>query len=157
MFTRKLYFSLKKTFSHQKSRNLFTHKITQPPKNIARIAKHCPENITSVVKCVKLLFPKYFFERSRNFFTTLSTVTAVTTVTFHFYFFFTFKKNFLSIFGKSNLTHLTTDVNDSPDVFLLLHLICFVSILVFILYISIYMKTTKKKILAPKKYSKTLY
>ena len=27
-------------------------------KNIARIAKHCPENITSVVKCVKLHFPK---------------------------------------------------------------------------------------------------
>ena len=27
-------------------------------KNIARIAKRCPENITSVVKCVKLLFPK---------------------------------------------------------------------------------------------------
>ena len=27
-------------------------------KNITRIAKSCPENITSVVKCVKLLFPK---------------------------------------------------------------------------------------------------
>ena len=27
-------------------------------KNIARIAKRCPENITSVVKCVKLLFSK---------------------------------------------------------------------------------------------------
>ena len=27
-------------------------------KTIARIAKHYPENITSVVKCVKLLFPK---------------------------------------------------------------------------------------------------
>jgi hypothetical protein len=26
--------------------------------NIARIAKCCPENITLVVKCVKLLFPK---------------------------------------------------------------------------------------------------
>ena len=42
----------------QKSHNLFTHKITQPlnkwnhatcqPKNIAGIAKRCPENITSV-------------------------------------------------------------------------------------------------------------
>ena len=29
-----------------------------PQKNIARIAKRCPENITSVVKCVDLLFPK---------------------------------------------------------------------------------------------------
>ena len=27
-------------------------------KNIARIAKRCPEKITSVVKCVELLFPK---------------------------------------------------------------------------------------------------
>ena len=27
-------------------------------KNIARIAKRCPENITLVVKCVMLLFPK---------------------------------------------------------------------------------------------------
>ena len=27
--------------------------------NIARIAKRCPENITTVVKCVKLLFPEY--------------------------------------------------------------------------------------------------
>ena len=26
--------------------------------NIARIAKHCPENFTSVFKFVKLLFPK---------------------------------------------------------------------------------------------------
>ena len=26
--------------------------------NIARIAKRCPENITSVVKCVKFFFPK---------------------------------------------------------------------------------------------------
>ena len=29
-----------------------------PPKNIARIAKRCSENITSVFKCVKFLFPK---------------------------------------------------------------------------------------------------
>ena len=29
-----------------------------PKKNIARIAKRCPEKITSVVKCVELLFPK---------------------------------------------------------------------------------------------------
>ena len=37
-----------------------THKkITQHlHKKIARIAKRCPENITSFVKCVKLLFPK---------------------------------------------------------------------------------------------------
>ena len=59
--TRKLFFT-KKSFSHQKSRNLFrqtmaqllhTQKITQSlNKNIARIAKRCPENITSVVKCV---------------------------------------------------------------------------------------------------------
>ena len=27
-------------------------------KNIARIAKRCPENIASVVKCVKLFLPK---------------------------------------------------------------------------------------------------
>ena len=31
-------------------------------KNIARIAKRCPENITSVVKCVKCLFPKVPWE-----------------------------------------------------------------------------------------------
>ena len=30
----------------------------QEKKNIARIAKRCPENITSVVKCVKLLLAK---------------------------------------------------------------------------------------------------
>ena len=43
--------------SHKKSRNLFTQKITEPlhTNNIARIAKRCPENITSVVK---LLFQK---------------------------------------------------------------------------------------------------
>ena len=28
----------------------------ESPKNIARIAKRCPEDITSIVKCVKLLF-----------------------------------------------------------------------------------------------------
>ena len=30
--------------------------------NIARIAKRCPENITSVIKCVKLLFPKILWK-----------------------------------------------------------------------------------------------
>ena len=35
-------------------------------KNIARIAKRCPENITSIVKCVKFLFPKVVWKL--NFF-----------------------------------------------------------------------------------------
>ena len=34
--------------------------------NIARIVKHCPQNITSVVKCVKLFFPKVL--RKKTFF-----------------------------------------------------------------------------------------
>ena len=35
------------------------HKTTK--KNIARIAKRCPENTISVVKCVKWPFPKVLF------------------------------------------------------------------------------------------------
>ena len=48
------------TSPHIKSRNLSTTKnhATSQPKNIVRIAKRCPENITLVVKCLKLLFPK---------------------------------------------------------------------------------------------------
>ena len=34
--------------------------------NIARIAKRCPENITSVVKCVKLLFPKVLSSKKKK-------------------------------------------------------------------------------------------
>ena len=37
---------------------MLCQKKTSLHKKIARIAKRCPENITSVVKCVKLLFPK---------------------------------------------------------------------------------------------------
>ena len=59
MFSPENFFLPKKTFSHKnhatssqrKSSNLLTQ-------NIARIAKRCPENISSIVKCVKLLFPK---------------------------------------------------------------------------------------------------
>ena len=36
--------------------------VCTPNKNIARIAKRCPEKITSVVKCVKLLFSKILRE-----------------------------------------------------------------------------------------------
>ena len=49
------------TSPHTKSRNRSTtKKIMQPlhQKNIAKIAKRCPENIISIVKCVKLLFSK---------------------------------------------------------------------------------------------------
>ena len=79
--------SCNKLSMHKTSCNLSTHKLTQPlkksrnlsnnNKNIARIAKHCPENITLIVKCVKLLFQKvkkpFFFlnfviERLRDFF-----------------------------------------------------------------------------------------
>ena len=45
------------TYNHatfQQQKNL----ATSPPNNIARTAKRCPENITLVVKCLKLLFPK---------------------------------------------------------------------------------------------------
>ena len=45
--------------SQQKSHATSPQKILKPlHKNIARIAKCCPENITSVVKCVKFHFPK---------------------------------------------------------------------------------------------------
>ena len=46
----------------KKTRNLST-------KKIARIAKRCPENITVVVKCQKLLFPKvliFFYSRDSS-------------------------------------------------------------------------------------------
>ena len=36
--------------------------------NIARISNCCPENITLVVKCVKLLFPKMLRKRKLIFF-----------------------------------------------------------------------------------------
>ena len=63
------------TSTHTKSCDL-NKKIKQPlhKKNIARIEKRCPENITSVVKCTKLLFPKVltkfklFFLRLCDFF-----------------------------------------------------------------------------------------
>ena len=45
------------------------------PQNIARIAKRCPENITSVVRCIKLLFPKVL--RKFFFFTVVTAVTVV--------------------------------------------------------------------------------
>ena len=86
-------------------------------KNIARIAKPCPENITLVFKCVKLHFPKVLrkFQKKghkiflgRGFVIFFTSVTTVTTV-FFFY--------FLSTFGKSNLTHLTTDVMFSGQPF----------------------------------------
>ena len=43
--------------------------------NIARIAKRCPGNITSIVKCVKLLFPKLL--RTLTLFVFFTVVTAV--------------------------------------------------------------------------------
>ena len=72
------------------------HQETQA-KNITRIAKRCPENITSVVKCLKFLFPKVllfflnFNERLHDFcgrgciifLTTVSNITAVTTVNYY--------------------------------------------------------------------------
>ena len=95
--------------SHQKN-----HAISQ--QNIVRIAKRCPENITSVVKCVKLHFPKKTRKKEKNrlhnflwrgcliCLTTVTTVAAVTTE------FFCILLYFLSTFGKRNLTHLTTDM-----------------------------------------------
>ena len=49
-------------------------------------------------------------------------VTSLNTVTFFYLFFkkYIFFKNFLSIFGKSNLTHLTTDVTFSGQRFAIL-------------------------------------
>ena len=82
----------------QKSRNHSTKKACNlSTKNIARIAKRCPENITLVVKCVKLLFPKVL----RKFY-------------------------FLSTFGKSNLTHLKTDVMFSGQRFAILAMFFFI-------------------------------
>ena len=56
------------TSSHKKNTESLNQKITQPlhekknhttsRKNTKRITKRCPENITLVLKCVKLLFPK---------------------------------------------------------------------------------------------------
>ena len=62
LYTHKNHFSHKISVTKQS----FCHKIsvitqphaTSPQKNIARIAKRCPENMTLVVKCVKLHFPK---------------------------------------------------------------------------------------------------
>ena len=101
---------------------------TCPLKNIARIAKRCPENITLVVKCVKLHFPKVLRKLTYLFlfFTVVTAVTVVTVVrtimqplhtkshnlSFFFYFFI--------FFGKSNLTHLTADVMFSGQRFAIL-------------------------------------
>ena len=82
-----------------------THPVHQ--KNIARIAKSCPENITLVVKSVKCLCPKVF----KKYIMFLTVVTAVTVWSvvrknaqpFN-------QKNQGTSFRKSNLTHLTTDV-----------------------------------------------
>ena len=59
-------------------------------KNIARIAKRCTENITLVVKCVKLIF----CAQVAWYFLLLSLLSLL-------YFLY-----FLSTFGKCNLTHL---------------------------------------------------
>ena len=55
----KFFFTI--TNVHQKkisSEILFTKIFVYQKKNIARIAKRCPEDIASVVKCVKLFLPK---------------------------------------------------------------------------------------------------
>ena len=86
-------------------------------KNIARIAKRCPENITSVVKCVKLLLPKVlskYLKKKKN-----TVVTAVTEVTIVRKITQPLKESifyFLSTFEKCNLTHLTTDVMFSVSI-----------------------------------------
>ena len=81
-------------------------------KNIARITKNCRKNTISVVKCVKLLFPKeeekkgplvaFFVEMLREFS------------------YYCKKKYLLNTFGNSNLTHLTTDVTFSWQHFAIL-------------------------------------
>ena len=96
----------------KKSRNLSIHKImATSQQSIARIAKRCPENITSFIKCVKLLFLKVQRKGKKKFkmgayiiFLWRGCMIFLTTVT-------TVKKNYLlSTFENSNLTHLTTDV-----------------------------------------------
>ena len=87
-------------------------------KNIARIPRRCPENITSVVKCVKLLFPKVLRkEKEKNcvIFLWRGCMIFLTTVT-------TVKKNifFLSTFVKGNLTHLANNVIFSGQRFAIL-------------------------------------
>ena len=57
-------------------------KITQPPEKIAIIAKRCPENITLVVKCVKLLFAKVLRKKKKK-----KKVVTAETIKNHAYFF----------------------------------------------------------------------
>ena len=80
----------------------------QPSKTKHR--KRCPENITSVVKWVKLHFPKY--RESKNKINKIKRVCFLVkrlrdfshNCKKRFYF------NFLITIGKGNLTHLTSDV-----------------------------------------------
>ena len=49
----------------------------QTSKNIGRTAKRCPENVRSVVKCVKLLFPKVLRKFQKHTVVTAATVVII--------------------------------------------------------------------------------
>ena len=93
--------------------------------NIARIAKRWPENITLVVKFVKLLFPKVLKVNKNTLVTAVTVVTVITKIMQPLR-----KKscnlsknlflNFVSSFGKRNFTHLTTNVMFSGKRFAIL-------------------------------------
>ena len=78
-------------------------------KNIARMATRCPENISSVVKYVKLLFPKVLRKESSD-----SSDSKTSWI---------FLK-LLSTLRKCNLTHLATDVIFSGQRFAILAMFC---------------------------------
>ena len=58
--------SYKGVFPTRKGRGLSRKVSPLLKKNIARIAKRCPKNITSVEKCVKLLCPKVLRKLKKN-------------------------------------------------------------------------------------------
>ena len=49
---------LVKTQDQDYEKKIYSYLVREGVKNIARIAKRCPEDIASVVKCVKLFLPK---------------------------------------------------------------------------------------------------
>ena len=104
------------------------HSSGSSEKNMARIAKRCPEIITSVVKYVKLLFPKKFKKLKKKlefacFFVWRSCMIFLTTVTTVFFFFidlisqYFWKKQFDLFDNQCNV--LRAAFCDSRGVFLL--------------------------------------
>ena len=107
---------------------LHTYHYWTNKKNIARVAKCCPENKTLVVKSFKLLFSKVLNKKTFIFYSCDSGDSSDSNENNHatfpqkiLHFFFL---NLISTFGKSNLTHLTTDVMFSGQRFAILAMFC---------------------------------